>query len=61
MTPALKWFKSSYSTEQGGACIEIAESPSLIHIRDSKIPGGPRLAVTPAAWADFTAFAREQR
>ncbi|MFE4868780.1 DUF397 domain-containing protein [Streptomyces sp. NPDC056682] len=24
MSAALKWFKSSYSTEQGGACLEIA-------------------------------------
>ena len=24
MTGALKWFKSSYSSEQGGACVEIA-------------------------------------
>jgi len=24
MTGALKWFKSSYSSEQGGACVEVA-------------------------------------
>ncbi|MFE2639075.1 DUF397 domain-containing protein [Streptomyces scopuliridis] len=24
MSTALQWFKSSYSTEQGGACLEVA-------------------------------------
>ncbi|MER6613471.1 DUF397 domain-containing protein [Streptomyces xantholiticus] len=24
MSTALKWFKSSYSSEQGGACLEVA-------------------------------------
>ncbi|MFJ5227751.1 DUF397 domain-containing protein [Streptomyces sp. NPDC088400] len=54
---AYTWRKSSYSTEQGGACVEVATCPHTIHVRDSKNPTGPALALAPAAWADFTAYA----
>ncbi|MER7397558.1 DUF397 domain-containing protein [Streptomyces sp. NPDC000151] len=57
MNAALKWFKSSYSGSEGGACVEVATTPTTIHIRDSKDPDGPQLAVTPEAWAAFAAFA----
>ena len=50
---ALEWFKSSYSSGEGGACIEVAVQPTAIHIRDSKAPATPHLTVTPAAWAAF--------
>ncbi|WP_367045697.1 DUF397 domain-containing protein [Streptomyces sp. Je 1-332] len=51
---ALEWFKSSYSSEQGGACLEIAAHPTAVHIRDSKNPdGSPQLTVAPDAWAAF--------
>jgi hypothetical protein len=52
----LKWFKSSYSGSEGGQCLEVAPTPTTIHIRDSKNPedSGPALHVTPAAWAAFT-------
>lgn len=56
---ACNWRKSSYSSGGGGACIEIAAHPTTIHIRDSKNPQGPQLAVTPAAWAAFTAYATQ--
>ncbi|MFJ6084424.1 DUF397 domain-containing protein [Streptomyces sp. NPDC092369] len=57
MSAALQWFKSSYSTSEGGACVEVATSPHAIHIRDSKNPAdtGPTLQLTPTAWAAFTA------
>ncbi|MEU0068340.1 DUF397 domain-containing protein [Streptomyces sp. NPDC006332] len=50
---ALEWFKSSYSSGEGGACIEVATLPTTIHIRDSKTPTTPHLTVTPSAWAAF--------
>ncbi|MEV6934363.1 DUF397 domain-containing protein, partial [Streptomyces sp. NPDC051132] len=31
--------------------------PATIHVRDSKNTEGPRLAVAPAAWADFVSYA----
>jgi hypothetical protein len=73
MSTALKWFKSSHSTEQGGnclevaydwrksthsgseggACVEVAPHPAAIHVRDSKVAGGPVLSLAPAAWTVF--------
>lgn len=52
-TTELAWFKSSYSTNEGGECLEIATAPTTIHIRDSKNLTGPALAVTPTAWTAF--------
>ncbi|MFF2096483.1 DUF397 domain-containing protein [Streptomyces sp. NBC_01281] len=54
----LAWFKSSYSGGTSGeSCIEVATTPGTVHVRDSKNAAGPRLAVTPGAWADFVSFA----
>lgn len=58
MSTALRWFKSSYSSDQGGACLEVATSPRTIHVRDSKNTDGPALAVTPATWTAFLTLAR---
>ncbi|MFE0760786.1 DUF397 domain-containing protein [Streptomyces smyrnaeus] len=59
---AYDWHKSSYSSEQGGACLEVATCPDAqVHIRDSKNPAGPTLTLTPAAWAQFTAYAAHRR
>ncbi|MFH8385155.1 DUF397 domain-containing protein [Kitasatospora sp. NPDC018058] len=52
-----EWFKSSYSTNEGGACIEVAEAPDVVHVRDSKDKSGPQLAFEPAAWEAFVTFA----
>jgi len=56
MSTALEWFKSSYSGDEGGACLEVATCPHTIHIRDSKNPAdsGPTLTVSPTAWTAFT-------
>ncbi|MEU6574279.1 DUF397 domain-containing protein [Streptomyces sp. NPDC046805] len=47
------WFKSSYSSGEGGACVEVAAHPAAIHIRDSKTPTAPHLTITPSAWRAF--------
>lgn len=50
----LAWFKSSYSdTSNPSDCVEVAITSATIHIRDSKHPDGPRLAVSPSMWAAF--------
>ncbi|MDQ0760499.1 DUF397 domain-containing protein [Streptomyces canus] len=49
----LDWFKSSYSSGGDGDCVEIALTPTTIHIRDSKNPQGPHLTTAPAPWTDF--------
>ncbi|MFS7872109.1 DUF397 domain-containing protein [Streptomyces asiaticus] len=48
---------SFYSDAGGGQCVEVATTPTAVHIRDSKNPDGPRLHITATAWADFLAFA----
>lgn len=50
---ALSWHKSSYSGGSGDDCVEVASCPSTIHVRDSKDPTGPQLALSPATWTEF--------
>jgi hypothetical protein len=57
MSPALQWIKSTYSSSEGGNCIEVAAKPSAVHIRDSKNIG-PNLTVEPGTWAAFLGLAR---
>ncbi|MFB7128414.1 DUF397 domain-containing protein [Kitasatospora sp. NPDC056273] len=59
MSAEVGWFKSSYSDDNGGACVEVASSPSTIHIRDSKDKAGPTLTFSPEAWSAFVTFAAE--
>ncbi|MET7321574.1 DUF397 domain-containing protein [Streptomyces sp. NPDC005549] len=57
----LVWFKSSYSGgNDGNSCVELALTPATIHIRDSKNTNGPRLTLTPAAWASFLPYASQR-
>ncbi|MEV5878759.1 DUF397 domain-containing protein [Streptomyces sp. NPDC052101] len=59
--PEAAWFKSSYSSEAGGSCVEIANlipTHTLVAVRDSKHPHGPALTLAPEAWADFVAGVR---
>ncbi|KPI14073.1 protein of unknown function DUF397 [Actinobacteria bacterium OK006] len=54
----IRWRKSSYSSDQGGECIEIAETlDTTIAVRDSKNPTGPILTIAPAAFATFVSWA----
>jgi hypothetical protein len=55
------WRKSSFSSGNGDACVEIAVVPGskegsghVIAMRDSKRPDGPVLIFTPAEWEAFT-------
>ena len=62
MTSSLRWFKSSYSNDSGGNCLEVAPCPHTIHIRDSKNPDGPVLTVSDESWAAFVGrYARTRR
>ncbi|CAL9567489.1 DUF397 domain-containing protein [Streptomyces pilosus] len=50
----LAWFRSSYSSSgDGNDCVEVATTPGTVHVRDSKVPDGPRLTLTSAAWSSF--------
>ncbi|MGT2528108.1 DUF397 domain-containing protein [Streptomyces nojiriensis] len=51
------WFKSSYSTNDGPDCVEVAVVPEAVLIRDSKDVDGGHLAVAPDAWTGFVRHA----
>jgi hypothetical protein len=51
------WRKSSYSGNNGGACIEVA-ADRTVAVRDSKDSGGPVLTFGLQAWAAFTAHVK---
>ncbi|MCF1597990.1 DUF397 domain-containing protein [Streptomyces muensis] len=55
MTSTLEWFKSSYSSNDGPDCVEVAISPTTptIHVRDSKDKDGAQLAFTDDTWSAF--------
>ncbi|MEV6856184.1 DUF397 domain-containing protein [Streptomyces microflavus] len=57
MSTELHWFKSTYSGDDSGDCIEVATCPHTIHIRDSKDLTVPALAVSPTSWTSFVEFA----
>jgi Domain of unknown function (DUF397) len=50
------WRKSSYSSGNGGQCVEVARNlPGVVAVRDSKDPQGPTLVFSPAGWRAFAA------
>lgn len=54
--PGAAWHKSSYSSGNGGACIEVADGlTGVVPVRDSKDPDGPALVFQAEAWAAFVA------
>jgi hypothetical protein len=51
-----EWRKASYSSTNGGACVEVAGNlPGVVAVRDSKDPEGPKLVFSPDEWRSFTA------
>ncbi|MFD9332456.1 DUF397 domain-containing protein [Streptomyces sp. NPDC060065] len=60
MSDARTWFKSSYSDDEGGACVEVAiPAPKMtVHVRDSKIPASPELRIEAPAWSAFISAAQ---
>jgi len=52
------WAKSSYSTPNGGNCVEARDTGHAVQVRDSKNPDGPALTLTRAQWLALTAEIR---
>lgn len=48
------WRKASYSSGNGGACVEVGTAPGAVAIRDSRDPAGPALAFGSGRWRAFT-------
>jgi hypothetical protein len=48
---AAAWRKSSYSNQDGGQCVEVADGfPAVVPVRDSKLPNGTALLIPAEAW-----------
>jgi hypothetical protein len=47
------WFKSSFSDNSGGNCVEVKRVGGGFAVRDSKDPDGPVLVFTGAEWSAF--------
>jgi hypothetical protein len=45
--------KSTYSGDNGGACVEIASTPGHIHIRDTTNRNGLTLIMPAAVWTEL--------
>lgn len=56
LDPTMRWRKSSYSGNTGGDCVEVADTPTLVAVRDSKNPDHGTLTLTPKAFATFVGF-----
>ncbi|MYY12944.1 DUF397 domain-containing protein [Streptomyces sp. SID4919] len=60
--PAIRWVRSSYSSGEGGQCVEWAPGHAAVHgvvpVRDSKVAAGPVLMVGVEGWAGLVALAR---
>jgi hypothetical protein len=50
----IEWRKATYSSGNGGNCIEVGTAGRTVAVRDSKDPDGAKLAFTPESWAAFT-------
>ena len=49
-----RWRKSTHSGGSGDDCLEVADgNPTLVPVRDSKNPLGPKLVFQTAAWSTF--------
>ncbi|MFF0793035.1 DUF397 domain-containing protein [Streptomyces spiralis] len=51
--PESAWFKSSYSSGEGGECVEVAGASGAVWVRDSKRPSEAKLSFGAEAWVGF--------
>jgi hypothetical protein len=49
----LNWRKSSYSSGNGGECVEVADHGNRVLVRDTTDRTGPMLQFTPGVWQRF--------
>jgi hypothetical protein len=50
----IAWRTSSYSGDNGGACVEVGTTGPAVAVRDSNYPDGRQLAFALATWKSFT-------
>lgn len=49
----IEWRTSSYSSSNGGQCVEVGAGPQFVAVRDSQDPVGPALVFSQAHWQVF--------
>ena len=49
----ISWRKSSYSGDNGGACVEVGTAGLAVAVRDSQDPDGPLLSFAAEIWTTF--------
>jgi len=49
----IRWRKSKQSSEHGDACVEVAQFPGAVGVRDSMDPEGPKLLLSRRAFRDL--------
>jgi hypothetical protein len=52
------WRKASYSSGNGGNCVEVGQHSGAVAVRDTKNRDGVTLSVPATAWTTFTASLR---
>ncbi|MER6528321.1 DUF397 domain-containing protein [Streptomyces sp. NPDC001508] len=56
------WRKSSYSNQDGGACVEVSDDfDAVVPVRDTKDPHGPALLFPADGWTTFVAAVKDGR
>ncbi|MER7048869.1 DUF397 domain-containing protein [Streptomyces jumonjinensis] len=59
---ATTWRKSSYSNQDGGACVEVSDDfTTAIPVRDSKNPHGPVLVFPAGGWSSFVTAVKDDQ
>ncbi|MEU0119232.1 DUF397 domain-containing protein [Streptomyces bobili] len=60
---AASWRRSSYSNQDGGACLEVSDdlTAAAVPVRDSKVSDGPVLVFRAPGWASFVSAVRDGR
>ena len=48
------WRTSTHSDANGGNCVEVADFPRVVRVRDSKDRDGASLTFSAEAWTAFT-------
>ena len=54
------WRKSRHSDDKGGACVELANLPKSVGVRDSQDPDGPKLLLPPSAFRALLADLKQR-
>jgi hypothetical protein len=55
----IEWRTSSYSTGNGGNCVEVGADPQHVAVRDSKDPDGPALVFSAGEWDMFVGHIKD--